>query len=159
MLNITLILHNIRSAHNVGAIFRSAEGAGIAKIFLTGYTPAPDDQFERANKEIAKTALGAEQMVKWEKTESATDQISKLKKLNYQIVALEQDEKSVDYKKFNPPAGGGDVALILGNEVGGIEPEILHICDQIIEIPLRGQKESLNVATAAGIAIFRLLDI
>lgn len=155
MLNISLILHDIRSAHNVGAIFRTADTAGVKKVWLTGYTPAPQDKFERVNKAIAKTALGAEQTVAWEKCESIFDLIFKLKADSWQLIALEQDEKSVDYKTIKP---AGDIALILGNEVGGIAPEILEKCDQIIQIPMRGTKESLNVATAAGIALFRLLD-
>lgn len=166
MLNITLILHNIRSSHNVGALFRTAECAGIKKIYLTGYTPAPSDEFARENKEISKTALGAEKIVEWEihpakggEGEDIFAQISKLKKLNYKIVALEQSKNSVDYKKFAREHKSGDIALILGNEVSGIEPEILQICDEIIEIPMKGEKESLNVSVAAGVAIFRLLDI
>lgn len=151
-----LILHNIRSAHNVGAIFRTAECAGVQKIFLTGYTPAPRDKFERVNKQIVKTALGAEKVVRWEKRDDLPHLLSELKKQNFKIIALEQDKKAIDYKKTRLV---GNVALILGNEVGGIESEILQICDQMIEIPLKGKKESLNVSVAAGIALFRFLDL
>lgn len=94
--------------------------------------------------------------MKWEKLESISEVISKLKKGGFKILALEQSEKSVDYKKVKL---SGEVVLILGNEVGGIETETLALCDQIIEIPMKGEKESLNVSVAAGIAIFRLLDI
>lgn len=139
----------------MGSIFRTADAAGVSKIYLTGYTPAPRDKFERVNKEIAKTALGAEQSVKWKKVENVQDQISKLKREGYKIVALEQAENSVDYCQAKL---AGPTALILGNEVGGVEPEILAECDQIIEIPMRGEKESLNVSVAAGIALFRLLE-
>lgn len=149
-----LILHNIRSNHNVGSIFRTADGAGVAKLWLTGYTPTPLDQFKRVNNEIAKTALGAEQSLAWEKRESIVDLITELKKEGYKILALEQNEKSVNYTKAKL---AGKTALIVGNEVGGVEPEVLNLCDQIIEIPMRGSKESLNVAVATGIALFRLL--
>lgn len=155
MLNIVLILHNIRSSHNVGSIFRTAECAGIKKIYLTGYTPAPRDKFQRENKEISKTALGAEKIIKWKKFDNLEILISELKKENFEIVALEQDNGAIDYKDVKL---GSNVALIFGNEVGGIESEIIQLCDQIIEIPMRGEKESLNVSVAAGIAIFRILD-
>src|SRR3989338_3362616 len=128
MLNIQLILHNLRSAHNVGAIFRTAEGAGVKKIYLTGYTPAPSDQFDRPNKAIAKTALGAEKSVAWEKREDIFKLLNELRatsppagEADCQLLALEQSENSVDYKKIKLI---GDTALILGNEVGGIAPEI-----------------------------------
>lgn len=150
-----LILHNIRSNHNVGSIFRTADGAGVTKLWLTGYTPAPLDQFKRVNNEIAKTALGAEQSVGWEKRENILELITELKKAGYQILALEQNEKSVDYREVKL---SGKTVLIVGNEVGGVEPEILNLCDQIIEIPMRGAKESLNVAVATGIAVFKLTE-
>lgn len=150
-----LILHNIRSNHNVGSIFRTADGAGVGKLWLTGYTPAPLDQFKRVNGEIAKTALGAEQDVVWEKREDILDLISDLKKDGYQIWALEQSDKSVDYRKVKLTE---KTALIVGNEVGGVEPEVLTECDQIIEIPMCGTKESLNVAVATGVAVFKLTE-
>lgn len=150
-----LILHNIRSNHNVGSIFRTADGAGVSKVYLSGYTPAPLDQFKRVNSEIAKTALGAEQSVEWEKREDITNLITELKKAGYQIWALEQNEKSINYKDAKI---SGKTALIVGNEVSGVEPEVLNLCDQIVEIPMCGAKESLNVAVATGVAIFKLLD-
>lgn len=151
-----LILHNIRSTYNVGAIFRTADAAGIAKIFLCGYTPAPVDEFNRVNPSIAKTALGAEKNIAWEKVTSITILINKLKKAGYQIVALEQAENSIDYKKIKPkfPA-----ALVLGEEVSGLTPAILKTCDLVAEIPMRGKKESLNVSVAAGVALFRILGV
>ncbi|MBP9856140.1 MAG: RNA methyltransferase [Candidatus Pacebacteria bacterium] len=150
-----LILHNIRSNHNVGSIFRTADGAGVAKLWLTGYTPAPLDQFKRVNNEIAKTALGAEQSLAWEKRESIVDLITDLKNQGYKVLALEQNEKSINYTEVKLT---GKTALIVGNEVGGVEPEILNLCDQIIEIPMRGTKESLNVAVATGIIAYKLLE-
>lgn len=153
MNELELILYNIRSSHNVGSIFRTADGAGVNKLWLVGYTPAPLDQFKRVNNEIAKTALGAEKTLRWEKYDNIQNLISELKKSGYQIWALEQNEKSVDYRKVKLV---GKTALMVGNEVGGIEPEVLNLCDKIIEIPMRGEKESLNVAVATGVAVYGL---
>jgi len=161
---VSLILYNLRSSHNVGSIFRTADAIGVAKIYLIGYTPAPTDQFGRVNKEIAKTALGAEQTIEWEQIEDILELIKKLREKGCHIVALEQAANSVDYKKiprtFLKGAQGesSGLAVILGNEVGGIEPEILKECDVVAEIPMRGEKESLNVSVSAGVALFRWLD-
>lgn len=152
---VSLILHDIRSSHNVGSIFRTADAVGVSKIYLSGYTPAPTDKFGRANKEIAKTALGAEQTIEWEKNENVWELIKKLKTDNQQLIALEQSSDSIDYKKVKI---NGAIAIILGNEVEGIAPEILKQCDLVAEIPMRGKKESLNVAVAAGVALFRWLS-
>jgi len=100
---VVLVLNDLRSAHNVGSIFRTSDAAGVSKLYLVGYTPAPVDKFGRANKEIAKTALGAEKSISWEKVEDFFSLIKKLKKENFTIVALEQDSKSLDYKKFKSP--------------------------------------------------------
>ena len=150
-----LILHDIRSVYNVGAIFRTADAAGISKIYLTGLTPTPFDRFGRKRKDFAKTALGAEDSVSWEKKENIELLISNLKKEKFKIVAVEQAENSVDYKKIK----GQKLAIMMGNEVNGIPAEILKKCDQIAEIPMKGKKESLNVSVAAGIVIFRVLNI
>lgn len=157
---IYLILHNIRSLHNIGSIFRTADAAGVKKIYLTGYTPAPVDRFGKIRPEIAKTALGAEYTVEWEKYKDITRLISKLTEnsspLNgelFSVVAVEQSPKSVNYKNFKPRF---PLALIFGNEVRGLSPQILKKCDKIIEIPMRGKKESLNVSVAAGIILFSL---
>ncbi len=152
-----LILHNIRSAYNVGSIFRTADGVGIEKIYLTGYSPTPADGSEtyktKAQKMLAKTALDAEKNVSWEKFKNLNDLIKKLKKEKFKIVALEQDKKSIDYKKFKPEF---PLALIVGNEVKGLDKRILKKCDKIIEIPMRGKKNSLNVSVAAGIAGYEI---
>ena len=153
---LVLILPNIRSVHNVGSIFRTADAAGVTKIYLTGYTLRPVDQFGRANKALAKVSLGAEKTLVWEYAISTTVLINKLKKAGTKIVALEQAPTSVNYRQFKAT---GPVALILGEEVAGIEPKLLKLADQIIEIPMRGEKESLNVAVAAGIAIYALLGL
>lgn len=163
---IALILHDVRSHHNVGSAFRTADTAGISKIYLTGYTPAPIDRFEREVKEIAKVALGAEKNIPWEKT-AILECISDLKKQKFQIVAIEQNKKSLDYKKIKPKY---PTAFLFGNEVTGIPKEILKLCDVIAEIPMQGRlvrnrpkgdsgKESLNVSVAVGVALFRILNI
>jgi tRNA G18 (ribose-2'-O)-methylase SpoU len=151
---ICLILHNIRSVHNVGSIFRTADCAGVSKIYLTGYTPAPVDILGKTLKEIEKTALGAEKTVLWEKIKNISALIKKLKKEKIYVAAVEQSPKSINYKKFKPKY---PLALILGNEVTGLPKQILNKCDKIIEIHLKGDKESLNVSVAAGIAVFNLI--
>jgi 23S rRNA (guanosine2251-2'-O)-methyltransferase len=149
--SLCLALHNIRSVYNVGAIFRTADAVGVSKIYLSGYTPAPIDRFGRLRKDIAKAALGAEKTVTWESVEKIEDLISKLKKEKYTILALEQDKNSIEYTKAKL---SNKNLLILGEEVSGIEKEILKNCDQILEIPMKGKKESLNVSVAAGIALY-----
>jgi tRNA G18 (ribose-2'-O)-methylase SpoU len=153
-----LILNDIRSAYNVGAIFRTADGAGVSKIYLTGYTPCPPDKNKlhktQADKMIEKTALGAERNVAWEKYESTENLIEKLRVKKIKIISLEKTKNSKDIKKFKPSF---PVAMILGNEVEGVPKSILKKCDDIISIPMRGKKESLNVSVAAGIAMYELL--
>lgn len=149
---ICLALHNIRSTHNVGSIFRTADAAGVSKIYLCGLTPAPTDRFGRIRKDIAKSALGAEKTVVWESVADIRSLVEKLKKEKVKIIGLEQDSKSVNYKKIKFVK---NTLIILGNEVDGIEKEILKACDEIIEIPMKGKKESLNVSVAAGIVLFK----
>jgi len=146
---IYLILHNIRSAYNVGSIFRTADAAGVAKVFVCGYSPPPND------KKVAKTALGAEKTVPWEHYRQTWRLLEKLKKEGVQIIALEQTKKSVDYRQFEPKF---PLALVVGNEVKGLSQKILARADKIIAIPMYGKKESLNVAVAAGIAIYKLSE-
>lgn len=151
-----LILHNIRSTHNVGSIFRTADACGISKIFLTGYTPTPLDNFGREVKTISKTALGAEKNIEWEYFPQPSYVIKKLKKEGVEIVAVEQDKRSVDYKKIKIKKS---IAFVLGNEVRGLSKQLLAQCDHIAEIPMCGGKESLNVSVTAGVALFRILNI
>jgi len=151
-----LILQDIRSAQNVGAIFRTADAVGISKIYLTGYTPAPLDRFGKRRKDIAKSALGAEEIVLWESKKSLPTLIFKLKKEKYLIIAIEQDKNSIDYKKVKLQSKN---AFIVGTEVTGIPKNILKKCDIIAEIPMQGKKESLNVSVATGVALFRILNI
>jgi 23S rRNA (guanosine2251-2'-O)-methyltransferase len=159
MMKLYLILHNIRSVENVGSIFRTADCAGVEKIYISGYTPAPIDRFGRKRKDMAKVSLGAEESVAFEMADDINKLINKLKRKKVKIAALEQDSNSIDYKKAGMILKKDDLALILGNEIRGIEKNILKKSDLVIEIPQRGIKESLNVSVAAGIAIFRLLDI
>jgi tRNA G18 (ribose-2'-O)-methylase SpoU len=151
-----LILPDIRSAINVGAIFRTADAAGVSKIYLTGYTPKPTDRFGRIQKDIAKSALGAELFVPWEFQKSLSFLIRKLRRDGYQIIAIEQDKKATNYRKIKITH---KVAIILGPEVQGLSKKILDQCDTIAEIPMQGKKESLNVSVACGIALFQILNI
>ena len=150
-----VLLHNIRSLHNVGSIFRTADAAGVSKIYLCGITPTPLDRFGRPEKNLAKVSLGAEKYIPWEKVGAAQKMIEALKKEGFAILALEQSKKSIAYDKFRP-GKNEKIALILGNEVRGLPPSILKKCDKILEIPMRGRKESLNVSVAFGIVAFEL---
>ncbi|MBK5215456.1 MAG: TrmH family RNA methyltransferase [Candidatus Pacebacteria bacterium] len=149
-----LILPNIRSAINIGAMFRTADATGISKIYLTGYTPRPTDKFGRIQKDIAKSALGSETWVPWEYKKTLTPLLKTLKKEGYTIVAIEQDEKAVDYRKIKI---SNKIAIIMGPEVLGLDRKILDKCDYIAQIPMHGKKESLNVSVACGVALFRIL--
>jgi len=153
---IAVLLHNIRSTHNVGSIFRTADALGISKIYISGYTPTPLDKFNRPRKDIAKTALGAEKTIGWVYGKTPEEIISKLKKEKFEVVALEQGENSIDYKKVKVSK---KVLFIVGNEVDGIEKRILKLCDVVAEVPMNGKKESLNVSVAFGVALFRILNI
>ncbi len=158
---IYLILHNIRSLYNVGSIFRTADGAGVGKIYLTGYTPAPVDVLGRTRKEIAKTALGAEKTIPWEKHKDIGTLINNVRgsTSHIEIVGVEQNEKAIDYRKFAKSRKlEQPVALIFGNEVRGLSKQTLKKCDAIIEIPMHGTKESLNVSVTAGIILFSIVD-
>jgi tRNA G18 (ribose-2'-O)-methylase SpoU len=148
-----LILPDIRSAINVGAIFRTADAVGISKIYLTGYTPRPTDKFGRIQKDISKSALGAETWVNWEYKKSLLVVINKLKREGYKIIAVEQNKKAIDYRKIRVTSR---IAIIMGPEVQGLNEKILDKCDIIVQIPMYGKKESLNVSVACGIALFRI---
>lgn len=141
------LLNNVRSLHNVGSIFRTADGAGVKKLYLcgqTGYPPRPD---------ISKTAIGAEEVLPWEYTINPLDCIKKLKKRGVQIVALEQTADSIDYREFKPTY---PMCLVVGHEIDGVSEDILELCDAAIEIPMHGQKLSLNVSVAFGVAVYNL---
>ncbi len=142
-----LILPNIRSGHNVGAIFRTADGAGVDKLYLTGYTPCPP------HTQIDKVSLGAEKFVSWEYKKQAGRLLKELKKAGYNMVALEQTKTSADVFKWKPKF---PIALVLGNEKTGVSKSLLKYCDLAVEIPMKGKKNSLNVSVAAGIAMYRI---
>jgi tRNA G18 (ribose-2'-O)-methylase SpoU len=153
---IFVLLHNIRSTHNVGSIFRTADTLGINKIYLSGYTPTPLDRFNRPRKDVAKVALGAEKTIEWEYVKDPEKLLKESSGQGFQIIGLEQSPKSQDYKKvkIKYPA-----MFVVGNEVLGIESNLLKECDVIAEIPMKGKKESLNVSVAFGVGLFRMLNI
>jgi len=159
MPEIIVIAHNIRSTHNVGAIFRTAEGFGVSKIILSGYTPYPTIQndtrlphiSEKLTKQISKTALDAEKIVPFE--HRAELSLQDIKADGYRIVALEQADRSIPMAEYAPTH---KIALLLGEEVEGISAELLQQCEDIIEIPMVGKKESFNVSVATGIALYAL---
>ena len=154
--DVRVILHDIRSNFNVGSAFRTSDAAGVSHVYLTGYTPAPLDQYNRPNKELAKVALGANQSVKWTKEADVFVVISQLKQQGFFIIAVEQAMYSVDYKTVTLPE---KAAFVFGNEVEGIGKDVLKQCDMVAEIPMSGKKESLNVSVSFGIALFRMLDL
>lgn len=147
-----VILYNVRSRHNVGAIFRTCEGAGVTKLWLVGYTPAPVDRFGREVAEIKKTSLGASEMVPWQQADDVFLLLEKLKEAGTTVVAIEQSLASTSLFTFVEPE---NVAYLFGNEITGVVPEIIAVCDTIVDIPMVGRKESLNVATTVGIVLFQ----
>ncbi len=157
MKQLTVILYNIRSTYNVGAILRTCDCLGVDEVIFTGYTPffdkgLPHEQ-EKLRRQIHKTALGAEETLKWRRA-NIDDAITQLKDADYQIIALEQGENSLNLA--DSPELDGKLALILGEEVHGIPMELLQKCDQLLEIPMLGQKESFNVSVATGIALWEI---
>lgn len=158
--NIIVVLHNVRSAANVGSILRTSDGAGVAEVWCTGYTPIPAPRgrkyLTRAQKSLAKSALGAERSVPWRRSRLLSTLIRQLRSRGFLIVGLEQDTRSIDITGL-PKAGS--IALIAGNEVRGLDRRILCQCDAIVELPMYGQKNSLNVSVACGIALYALRGI
>lgn len=153
--DIVIILDNIRSVYNVGAIFRTADALGIHKIFLCGVTPTPIDRFGRERNDLHKSALGAEKNVSWEYNSSTLSCVEQLKEEGYTVVCVEQSKKSIDYKIVTPK---NKTCFIFGNEVEGITKDVLKKADQIVEVNMVGKKESLNVSVTFGIVMFRILD-
>ncbi len=148
------ILDNLRSLANVGSVFRTADALGVERIYLTGITPAPVDVFGKIRPEIAKVSLGAESHVPWEKKRSLAEVTAALKREGYRVLAIEQSSRSVPYYRVRK--GYEKVALVLGSETRGLPPRILAMVDGILEIPMRGIKESLNVSVAFGVVAFHL---
>jgi len=146
---VVVICHNIRSAFNVGSIFRTADAAGVDKIILGGYSAHPP------HPKLLKVSLGAEEAVAHEKSGQVWRQLDLLKKQGYQILALEKTGKAKNIFKFKAKK---PFVLILGNEKRGLSLEILKRCDEVLAIPMSGQKESLNVSVAFGVAIYQLTN-
>lgn len=145
-----IMLHNVRSMHNVGAAFRSADAFGIDEILMSGYTPTPP------RPEIAKTAIGAQEHVEWQHEDDTQKHLENLKKNNYRIVGLEQMTNSVLLPDYTLPADQ-NICLIFGNEVTGVDEEILNYIDDFVEIPQYGHKHSLNVSVTVGVALYAFL--
>ena len=156
---LVLIAHNLRSSHNVGSLLRTAEGLGVTKVILSGYTPYPltnrDTRLphlaRKIDGQIVKTALGAEKLIDWEHQEAIGPVISSLRAEGYKVYGLEQTAGATQLPEFNAPAR---LALIVGREVEGLELEILDLCDGALEIPMLGKKESFNVVQAAAMALY-----
>lgn len=153
----TIFLENIRSLHNVGSILRTADSAGMNRVIMGGYTGTPPD------RRIEKVSLGAENFLDWEQAENCTEFLEKFKASGGMVIALEQTSRSVDLflNPLGPPCQGefNEVCLVLGNEVEGVSPEVLALSDLHWEIPMYGEKGSLNVSVAAGIAFYRLREV
>ena len=147
---IIIVLDNIRSAHNVGSIFRTSDAFLIEKLILCGITPTPP------SNEIRKSALGSTNSVEWVKKEETGIAINQLKKEGYYIVGVEQVEKATEIQKFqnNKP-----IALVFGHEINGISQEIIDTCDEVIEIPQYGTKHSLNISVCAGIVMWKIAEM
>ena len=139
--SLIFVLVSIRSLYNVGALFRTADALGATKVYLTGFTGTPKQA------KLKKTALGAEETVPWEYVKSASTVIKQLKEAHYEIIGLEKTKTSLDFRTWKPTK---KTAILLGNEERGLSPRILKQCDEIVHLSMLGEKESLNVTTAAG---------
>lgn len=145
------LLDNVRSALNVGAIFRSADGAGLARIYLCGITPRPDEQ-----ESVARTALGAEKRLPWEHANNAVDLAQSLLAAGTKLIVLEAAEEAVDIFTWRIPAAWQALALAVGNEIAGTDPQLLRLASLTLRLPMAGVKGSLNVASAFSIAAYQL---
>lgn len=161
MREIILVAHDIRSANNVGSLLRTADGLGLHEVILTGYTPYPIEANDsrlphlanKIHRQITKTSLGAEQTVSWQHIADLSRAISGLRKRGFLIIALEQSKDAKDIRRFMP---SGKLAVMVGNEVTGLDDEALSQADKVVEIKMLGAKESFNVAIAAAIALYHL---
>ncbi|HEX7963400.1 MAG TPA: TrmH family RNA methyltransferase [Candidatus Saccharimonadales bacterium] len=159
MREIILVAHNLRSCHNVGSLLRTAEGLGVQKVILSGYTPHPahandrrlPHEAEKISRQIHKTALGAEDLVPWEYHHDLLPVLARLQKNGYAVAALEQTEDARELPKYHPPH---KIVLVVGREVEGLEADILLACDLALEIPMFGKKESFNVVQAAAMGLY-----
>lgn len=165
-MEIIVILHNIRSLQNVGSIFRTADAAGVKKIYLAGITPAPVDVFGKPRQQLTKVSLGAEKYVSWQKIKSVGKLIDDLKNPpaggGYKIFAIEQNRRAVPYHRVSSikykVLRKNKIVLVVGSEIKGLPKSILEKSDKILEIPMAGKKESLNVSVAFGIVVFHILN-
>ena len=159
MRRLILVAHNLRSAHNVGSLLRTAEGLSEEQVWLTGYTPYPATKndprlphlAQKIDKQISKTALGAEKLLAWHHGADIEKVLSDLRRQGFTIAAVEQAPDSVKLPAFKPSQ---KLALVVGREVEGLEPEVLELCDLTLEIPMFGQKESYNVVQATAMALY-----
>ena len=164
MRRVILIAHDIRSAHNIGSLMRTAEGLGVEKMIISGFSPypaVPDDTrlphiARKVSQRVLKTSLGAETTLRWEYKTDINDVISDLKDNGFRLVALEQAPGAKPLASYRTSS---KTALVLGGEKAGVSQDILRQCDDVIEIPMSGQKESFNVAAAAAMALFYLINI
>lgn len=155
------MVHNVRSAHNVGSILRTADGLGVDEVIFTGYTPYPagkNDQRlphvqSRISSQIAKTALGAEKAIRWSHFDDINDCLERLAANGYEVTALEQTPGAIPLNEFEP---SGDIALVVGNEVEGLDRAVLDKIDRHTHIPMAGAKESFNVSVATAIALYHI---
>jgi 23S rRNA (guanosine2251-2'-O)-methyltransferase len=147
---VVVVLDNIRSMHNVGSVFRTADAFLLRGIYLCGYTPQPP------HRDIHKTALGATETVEWKYAPTTVEAVQRLKEDGYQVYAVEQVQNSIPLHQFDLNQVGA-VAVVFGNEVSGVEEEVIKLCDGCIEIPQLGMKHSLNISVAAGIVLWELV--
>lgn len=161
MKEIIVVLQNIRSLHNVGSIFRTADAAGVAKIYLCGITPAPIDRFGKTRQQLTKVSLGAEKYLSWDASarsaQATLKLLDQLKSEGYKVFVIEQSKDSLSYHNLNfRKSDFRKLVLVIGNEVKGLTPGVLKRADKVLEIPMLGKKESLNVGVAFGIVIYHL---
>lgn len=149
--DLKILLHNVRSMHNVGAAFRSADAFGIDEILISGFTPHPP------RPEISKTAIGAEKHVEWQKLNNIEEDLIAIKEAGYRLVALEQTTESILLPDYQLPEDH-KICLVFGNEVTGVDEEVLQHVDDFVEIPQYGHKHSLNVSVTVGVALYAFLE-
>ncbi|MDZ7726518.1 MAG: TrmH family RNA methyltransferase [Candidatus Campbellbacteria bacterium] len=155
--NVSLVLHDIRSVLNTGAIFRTAEAFGVGEIVVSGYTPGPLDRFERKRNDFGKVSLGAEDSIPWRRIGKTQEVIETLRREEKELLVLEQDKRAIDIRDLRySKQKKENIALVVGNEVEGVDQKFIKAADTIVEIPIWGKKESFNVASAAAIAIYAL---
>lgn len=155
-MKISVWLHNIRSVHNIGSIFRTSDAIGVNHIYFSGYTPLPIDRFGRARMDMGKVAIGAEKNIAWSKLENPKEEMRHLQKEGYYFIALEQTKQSLNLFEYSIPEDVSQIILLLGEEVSGLEDWQIELCNECIEIPMYGKKESLNVSVAFGIVGYYL---